>query len=118
MKKSKSYTSAPEIVPLSIDKVFLDYFTREVCHGKTAFDLDIQKVISGNIDSFNIGALTSSIIKKREKAKARLEYEYMKNLAEASEMDTTLREVNRARLTAKIAQLEEQIRKYEEGEQK
>lgn len=116
MKKSKSYTSAPEIVPLSIDMGFLDYFTREVSHGKTALDLDIQKVISGNIDSFNIGALTSSIIKKREKAKARLESEYTKNLAKASEINTTLREANRARLTAKIAQLEEQIRKHEEGE--
>jgi len=79
---------------------------------KTKFDLDIEMVIDGNIDEYNINALDALIFAKGKLAKEELNSQYEKSIAVIKERDDE-RQAEILRLTSKIIQLKNRLGEIE-----
>lgn len=110
-----SKTSALTTDPLTISDEFLAYLNQPVKGSKTQFELDIEAVLSGNIDEFNIDALNALLIRKRDFAKARLRNDYENRTAVIQEIEHA-RVIEAMRIQRRINQLSAAIAEFEKEE--
>lgn len=112
-----SNSSALTTDPLTISDEFLAYLNQPVKSNKTQFELDIEAVLSGNIDEFNIDALNALLLSKKDAAKAHLRSDYQNRTAEIHEIDRS-RAIEAIRIQRRIDQLSTAIAKFEEEDKK
>lgn len=94
-----------ELPHLSIDREYIGYFREKSERGKTGLEKDIERVLHGNIDKFNIDALNKKIHKLEKVAEAKLNSEYARRIANIGEL-MRYRALQAERIKLEIDQLE------------